>query len=219
MRKKPQVVIADDHPIFILGLKAVIEKMDEFELVGVAEKGTDAWELIRNKKPDIALLDIEMPDLSGLAICEATRRENLFTKIIVLTVHKDEEIFNNALEAGVHGYILKENSVNDLSEGIKTVLGGNFFFSASVSSFLLNRTTKKLGDNDSRAKRLTKTEKIVMKMIAEGYTSSEIAKKMRVSVKTINNHRANICKKLQLKGTNSLLVFAMKNKEAYINAV
>lgn len=217
MSKKPQVVIADDHPIFLLGLKSVLDKIAEFEIIGVAENGTHALELIRNKKPDIALLDIEMPDMTGLEICERVRADRLFTKIIALTVHKDEEIFNQALEAGVHGYILKENSVNDLAEGIKTVLGGNFFFSASVSSFLLNRNAKPSTEVEKKGRRLTKTEKQVMKMIAEGYTSNEIAKKMRISVKTINNHRANICKKLNLKGTNSLLVYAMKNKESFIS--
>ncbi|MBI1221163.1 MAG: response regulator [Bacteroidetes bacterium] len=218
MAKTPTVVIADDHPIFLLGLKSVLEKMrDEFDLIGVAENGSQAWELIKNKKPDIALLDIEMPDISGLDICEKVRSDNLFTKVIALTVHKDEDIFNQALEAGVHGYILKENSINDLSEGIKTVLSGNFFFSASVSSFLLNRTARQVAvETEVKGRRLTKTEKYVMRMIAEGHTSNEIAKKMRISVKTINNHRANICKKLNLKGTNSLLVYAMKNKENFI---
>lgn len=217
MAKTPTVVIADDHPIFLLGLKSVLEKMkDEFDLIGVAENGNQAWDLIKNKKPDIALLDIEMPDMSGLDICEKVRSENLFTKVIALTVHKDEDIFNQALEAGVHGYILKENSINDLSEGIKTVLSGNFFFSASVSSFLLNRTARSSSaDTEIKGRRLTKTEKYVMRMIADGHTSNEIAKKMRISVKTINNHRANICKKLNLKGTNSLLVYAMKNKENF----
>lgn len=218
MAKTPTVVIADDHPIFLLGLKSVLEKMsDEFDLIGVAENGSQAWELIKNKKPDIALLDIEMPDISGLDICEKVRNDNLFTKVIALTVHKDEDIFNQALEAGVHGYILKENSINDLSEGIKTVLSGNFFFSASVSNFLLNRTARQAAvETEVKGRRLTKTEKYVMRMIAEGHTSNEIAKKMRISVKTINNHRANICKKLNLKGTNSLLVYAMKNKENFI---
>lgn len=217
MAKTPTVVIADDHPIFLLGLKSVLEKMtDEFDLIGVAENGSQAWDLIKNKKPDIALLDIEMPDMSGLDICEKVRSENLFTKVIALTVHKDEDIFNQALEAGVHGYILKENSINDLSEGIKTVLSGNFFFSASVSSFLLNRNARaSSADSEIKGRRLTKTEKYVMRMIADGHTSNEIAKKMRISVKTINNHRANICKKLNLKGTNSLLVYAMKNKENF----
>ncbi|MHB1278981.1 MAG: response regulator [Bacteroidia bacterium] len=218
MAKTPTVVIADDHPIFLLGLKSVLEKMtDEFDLIGVAENGSQAWDLIKNKKPDIALLDIEMPDMSGLDICEKVRSENLFTKVIALTVHKDEDIFNQALEAGVHGYILKENSINDLSEGIKTVLSGNFFFSASVSSFLLNRSARSSSaDSEIKGRRLTKTEKYVMRMIADGHTSNEIAKKMRISVKTINNHRANICKKLNLKGTNSLLVYAMKNKENFV---
>lgn len=217
MSKKPQVVVADDHPIFLLGLKSILEKMDDFDLVGVAENGTQAWELIRNKKPDIALLDIEMPDISGIELSDLIRGEKLFTKVIALTVHKDEEIFNQALEAGVHGYLLKENSINDLSEAIKTVIRGNFFFSASVSSFLVNRHKGgSLTDNDRKNRRLTKTEKYVMKMIAEGYTSNEIAKKMKISVKTINNHRANICKKLNLKGTNSLLVYAMKNKEVLL---
>lgn len=218
MAKTPTVVIADDHPIFLLGLKSVLEKMtDEFDLIGVAENGSQAWDLIKNKKPDIALLDIEMPDMSGLDICEKVRSENLFTKVIALTVHKDEDIFNQALEAGVHGYILKENSINDLSEGIKTVLSGNFFFSASVSSFLLNRSARNSSaDSEIKGRRLTKTEKYVMRMIADGHTSNEIAKKMRISVKTINNHRANICKKLNLKGTNSLLVYAMKNKENFV---
>lgn len=218
MAKTPTVVIADDHPIFLLGLKSVLEKMtDEFDLIGVAENGSQAWDLIKNKKPDIALLDIEMPDMSGLDICEKVRSENLFTKVIALTVHKDEDIFNQALEAGVHGYILKENSINDLSEGVKTVLSGNFFFSASVSSFLLNRSARaNSADSEIKGRRLTKTEKYVMRMIADGHTSNEIAKKMRISVKTINNHRANICKKLNLKGTNSLLVYAMKNKENFV---
>lgn len=218
MAKTPTVVIADDHPIFLLGLKSVLEKMtDEFDLIGVAENGSQAWDLIKNKKPDIALLDIEMPDMSGLDICEKVRSENLFTKVIALTVHKDEDIFNQALEAGVHGYILKENSINDLSEGVKTVLSGNFFFSASVSSFLLNRSSRgSSADSEIKGRRLTKTEKYVMRMIADGHTSNEIAKKMRISVKTINNHRANICKKLNLKGTNSLLVYAMKNKENFV---
>ncbi|MDX5321132.1 MAG: response regulator transcription factor [Bacteroidota bacterium] len=218
MAKTPTVVIADDHPIFLLGLKSVLEKMTEdFELIGVAENGSQAWDLIKNKKPDIALLDIEMPDISGLDICEKVRSDGLFTKVIALTVHKDEDIFNQALEAGVHGYILKENSINDLSEGIKTVLSGNFFFSASVSSFLLNRTARQAAaETEVKGRRLTKTEKYVMRMIAEGHTSNEIAKKMRISVKTINNHRANICKKLNLKGTNSLLVYAMKNKENFL---
>lgn len=218
MAKTPTVVIADDHPIFLLGLKSVLEKMtDEFDLIGVAENGNQAWELIKNKKPDIALLDIEMPDMSGLDLCEKVRAEGLFTKVIALTVHKDEDIFNQALEAGVHGYILKENSINDLSEGIKTVLSGNFFFSASVSGFLLNRTARaSQADIEVKGRRLTKTEKYVMRMIAEGHTSNDIAKKMRISVKTINNHRANICKKLNLKGTNSLLVYAMKNKENFV---
>ncbi len=218
MAKTPTVVIADDHPIFLLGLKSVLEKMtDEFDLIGVAENGSQAWDLIKNKKPDIALLDIEMPDMSGLDICEKVRSENLFTKVIALTVHKDEDIFNQALEAGVHGYILKENSINDLSEGVKTVLSGNFFFSASVSSFLLNRSSRSSSaDSEIKGRRLTKTEKYVMRMIADGHTSNEIAKKMRISVKTINNHRANICKKLNLKGTNSLLVYAMKNKENFV---
>ncbi|HCS19903.1 MAG TPA: DNA-binding response regulator [Bacteroidetes bacterium] len=218
MAKTPTVVIADDHPIFLLGLKSVLEKMtDEFDLIGVAENGSQAWDLIKNKKPDIALLDIEMPDMSGLDICEKVRSENLFTKVIALTVHKDEDIFNQALEAGVHGYILKENSINDLSEGVKTVLSGNFFFSASVSSFLLNRSARNSSaDSEIKGRRLTKTEKYVMRMIADGHTSNEIAKKMRISVKTINNHRANICKKLNLKGTNSLLVYAMKNKENFV---
>ena len=218
MGKKPTVVIADDHPIFLLGLKSVLERMEEFELIGVAEDGSQAWDLIKNKKPDIALLDIEMPDMSGLEICEKARSENLFTKVVALTVHKDEEIFNQALEAGVHGYILKENSVDDLAEGIKTVLSGNFFFSASVSSFLLNRSARSAtsSEPEKKGRRLTKTEKYVMRMIAEGHTSNEIAKKMRISVKTINNHRANICKKLNLKGTNSLLVYAMQNKENFL---
>ncbi len=218
MGKKPTVVIADDHPIFLLGLKSVLERMEEFELIGVAEDGSQAWDLIKNKKPDIALLDIEMPDMSGLEICEKARSENLFTKVVALTVHKDEEIFNQALEAGVHGYILKENSVDDLAEGIKTVLSGNFFFSASVSSFLLNRNARSAASSEpeKKGRRLTKTEKYVMRMIAEGHTSNEIAKKMRISVKTINNHRANICKKLNLKGTNSLLVYAMQNKENFL---
>src|SRR5690606_35078886 len=179
MPKIPKIVIADDHPIFLLGIKSLLEsKPDQYELVGIAEDGTQAWELIKNKKPDIALLDIEMPGMSGLTICDMVRKDKLFTKVIVLTVSKDEAIFNQALEAGVHGYILKENSINDLSEGIKTVLSGNFFFSSSVSEFLVKRSTRPSTNEMSvRKRRLTKTEKVVIKWIAEGLRSKEIADK------------------------------------------
>lgn len=214
MPKIPKIVIADDHPIFLLGIKSLLEsKPDQYELVGIAEDGTQAWELIKNKKPDIALLDIEMPGMSGLTICDMVRKDKLFTKVVVLTVSKDEAIFNQALEAGVHGYILKENSINDLSEGIKTVLSGNFFFSSSVSEFLVKRSNRPSSNEMSvRKRRLTKTEKTVIKWIAEGLRSKEIADKMNISAKTINNHRANICKKLNLKGTNSLLVYALQHQ-------
>lgn len=217
MTKLPTVVIADDHPIFLMGLRYMLEKSEQYHIVGEAENGKTAWQLIKELQPDVALLDIEMDDISGLEICEKIKSEMLLTKVIALTTHKDEDIFNRALEAGVQGYILKENSVQDLSEGIKTVLGGNYFFSSSVSQLLLSRNMRKQTAHRSDVDpRLTKTERSLMKLIAEGNTSVDIARKMKVSIKTINNHRANICKKLDLKGTNSLLVYAMKNKDQYI---
>jgi DNA-binding NarL/FixJ family response regulator len=207
------ILLADDHPVFILGLKALVERDSANRVVHVVNGGDEALELIKSTTPDLAILDVDMPGLNGLQVARTVQELNLPTKIIILTMHREEEKFNEAMDSGVYGYVLKDNAVQDILESIKTVMGGNYFISSLISGFLVKRSQRKPGESSDKLSVLTATEKKVLKMIAENLSTREIADSMFVSVNTINNHRANICRKLDIQGTNSLLVFALENKK------
>jgi len=175
-----------------------------------------AWEQIREKKPDIAVLDVSLPSLSGLDVAAKVRDENLATRVVILTMYKEEETFNRALDLGVHGFVLKENAVQDILNSLTSVARGEHYLSPSISGYLVRRrsrneelTRKKPGLED-----LTKAERRILKLIAEKKTSREIAAELFVSPRTVEAHRANICSKLELHGSHSLLQFALENRAA-----
>ncbi|HRI85205.1 MAG TPA: response regulator transcription factor [Ignavibacteria bacterium] len=212
--KKIKIIIADDHPIFRSGLKQIIQEDENIEIIGVADNGEKAIQKIEELKPDIALLDIEMPKMTGLQVLKKLRELKIDCKVIFLTVFSSEDIFDESMELGVNGYVLKDCAVDDIIECINKVYQNNYYISPSISNFLISRRDKikKFEKKNPSLNDLTKTELAILKHISEGKTSKEIAHELFISYKTVENHRSNINAKLNLKGPNSLMKFAFENK-------
>lgn len=214
MHPETKIIIADDHPIFRRGLRQVIEEESDLKVVGEAENGVAALELVKELTPDIAIVDGHMPKMGGLEFARTVKTGNLPVKLVFLTMYKDESMFNAAMDAGVKGYVLKDNAVSDIVTCIKAVTHGEPFITYQLLQFLMNR-----GNHSAQAARenqvlqsLTKTEKRVLQLIAEEKTSREIGELLFIHPRTVDNHRTNICTKLDLHGSNSLLRFALTHR-------
>lgn len=216
MTSKISVVIVDDHPLFREGLRHAIASDARFDVVGESADGLDALALLKEKKPDVALLDLNLPRLSGLELAREVQAKNLRTKIVVLTMHKEEDTFNRALDVGVMGFVLKENPVQDVLASIVSVAAGEHYLSPSISGYLIRRRDRvdTLVASKPGLESLTKAERRILKLVAENKTSREIAAELFVSPRTIEAHRANIALKLDLRGSNSLLQFAIENRSS-----
>jgi DNA-binding NarL/FixJ family response regulator len=214
MKTAVNIIIADDHPIFRKGLRAVVESESNFTVVAEADDGEAAFNLIQNSKPDVAVLDVNMPEMSGLDVVRKLQLERSETKIIFLTMHKDEDFFNAAMDLGVQGYILKDSAVTDIVACIKAVSRNQSFISPSLSTLLLNRSRKatELKNQIPQLEQLTPTERRILQLIADYKTSKEIAEILCIHSRTVDNHRTNICQKLELKGSLALLKFAIEHK-------
>ncbi|HMS33876.1 MAG TPA: response regulator transcription factor [Ignavibacteria bacterium] len=212
MDKEIRIVIADDHPIFRGGLKQIIDFDNRIKIIGEADNGQKALELITALKPDVAILDIDMPKKTGLEVLKELKGSEV--KIIFLTMYAEEDIFEEAMNLGIKGFVLKDSAVNDIIDCIFSVNDDRYYISPSVSDFLMNRRKKlnELKNNNPKLQNLTVTEKKILKYISENKTSKEIAEILFISYRTIENHRANISGKLDLKGSHSLVKFAIENK-------
>lgn len=215
--KKIKIIIADDHPVFRSGLKKLIEEDSSIEILGEAENGEKALELINELKPQIAVLDIDMPKMSGIQVLKSLNKSKTEIKIIFLTVFASEDIFDKAMDLGISGYLLKDSAVTDVIECIHKVADDNYYISPAVSNFLVNKKdrVKKLERDNPAINELTKTELNVLKFIAEGLTSKDIGNELFISYKTVENHRTNISRKLNLKGSNNLVKYAIKNRQVF----
>ncbi len=215
MNKKISILIADDHPLMRKGIRAVLEDETDIARITEAGNGEIALERLKEAQYDIALVDIEMPILGGIGLSQRIAAEKIPTKIIFLTMHKDEDIFTQAMDAGASGFLLKENAVADIMNCIHTVLNDEYYISPAISGFLVRRaqTVKPTSPAIPFIDELTKAERVILKLISEEHTSHQIALQLYVSPKTVENHRNNISKKLHLSGTHSLLKFALSNKD------
>lgn len=211
--EKIKLIIADDHHIFRKGILSIVSEDDGIEITGEAANGDDALKLIEEMKPDIAILDIDMPGLSGLDVARKVKSEKLPVKIVILTIHKDKEYFDEALELDIKAYVLKESIANDLIDCIKRVAAGEYYISSAISGYLVekNKTAPKQTELD----KLTNAEKEILKLIAQNKTSAQIADELFRSIRTIENHRNNICNKLGLKGPHALLLYAIQHKSVF----
>jgi DNA-binding NarL/FixJ family response regulator len=208
-----RILIADDHPIFRGGLKNVIEKEPKFLIVGEAETGAGALEKIKREKPDVAVLDVDMPEIDGFGVAREMRNLRLSTKIVILTMHKDAAHFNQAVDLGVSGFVVKDSAASEIVGCLKTVAAGGEYFSPAVSSHLLNRARRaSVFNNEAGISDLTVTERRVLFLLAELKTSKQIAADLGISPRTVENHRARICQKLDLQGSHALTKFALEHK-------
>lgn len=211
---KIRVVIADDHPIFSRGLRQILSGEPAFELVAEAQDGEAALQQIEIQRPDVAVLDIDMPKKDGFDVVRAMEERKLSSAIVFLTMHKDEEIFNGAMNLGVRGYVLKESAFSELVESIKAVAAGRHFVSPSLSTYLLNRRKRQdaLIEQRPGLSDLTAAERRVLQLISAGMSTIDIAHELCLSIRTVENHRAHICGRLGLQGRDALLRFALTRK-------
>jgi len=210
------VIIAEDHPLFRKGLRDAIKEDATLSLTGEADDGAKALKLIEEHPPDVALLDIDMPGMNGLQVAAAIQEKNLFVATIILTIYREEDMFNEAMDAGVRGYVLKETAVIDLLDAIKTVTMGEYYFSPAISGYLVSRSrrAKDLLSLKPSLHDLTPSEQRILRLVGRGKTSKEIADALNISYRTVETHRTNITLKLNIHGPHSLLKFALDHKSS-----
>ena len=217
MKEEITVIIVDDHPLLRRGLRDVLAENSRFRIVGEAADGKEAMSLFLTLKPEIAIIDIDMPKLNGLETIRELRQLAVSIKPIILTMYKEEDMFNAAMDLGAKAYVLKENAANDIIAALDKVIRGETFVSPSMLEVGERRSdrVRQLLLSKPQIEALTASERRILKLVGEDYTSKEIADSLHVSVRTIDNHRQNICRKLNLHGTHSLLKFAFDNS-AYL---
>jgi DNA-binding NarL/FixJ family response regulator len=203
------IVIADDHPLMLRGLTDFLNSKG-FNIVGSAQDGNTAYKLIVKLKPEIAILDIRMPQKTGLEIAEACKKNNLPTKVILITFDKEEALYDQAREFNVYGYILKEFAIEEIEICINHAINNKRYFSEEIASYLNRNSNNK----PANLEQLTKSELKIVKLISENKTSNDIAEELSISVRTVDKHRSNIVSKLHLDNKpTSLAIWAGLNKE------
>lgn len=220
MSQEIKVLIVDDHPLLRKGLRDLLEKDHEIEVIGEAENGAQALEASNRLKPDILVLDIDMPVLDGIEVARILKKSRSSPRVIFLTIHKDRSLLRSIRALGARGYVLKDSALTDIVDCIKAVIQGKTFVSKEMESHIQDKSI-----SDERIsglvilEKLTPTEVRVLGMIANSRTNNEIADEFSVSIRTVENHRYNICQKLDLKGSHALFKFAVSNKTAILNAI
>jgi DNA-binding NarL/FixJ family response regulator len=214
MSRNIRVLIADDHPIFRQGLRTVIEAQSDLTVVGEASDGAKALELLATAAAAVAVLDLTMPLKDGFAIARGVQELRLPTALVFLTMHNDEYSVNAALDLGIRGYVLKDNAITEIVECIRVVAAGRDYISPALSSFLFNRRGRatSLVAQKPALDQLTPAERRVLKLIAAGLTSREIAHQLAIGVRTVEHHRNNVAVKLELRGSHALTKFALKHQ-------
>jgi len=212
MGQKHRVILVEDQAIMREGLRALLSEFKEFDIVGEAEDGLIAIKSIEKLQPDLVLTDLSMPRMNGTDMIAAIKRQSPKTKVIALTVHKDEEYVLQTLKAGADGYILKEAHYDELIMAIRNVLNGKHYLSPEISGKLIDGYLgkRKSISTHSRWETLTRRERQILKLIAEGYSNREIADFLCISVKTVDKHRSNLMTKLDIHNTAALVTLAVE---------
>lgn len=211
-----RVLVADDHVLFRRGLQMVLGQEPDVEIVGEAANGTDAVEVATEVLPDIVLLDVRMPQRSGIEACTAIKELVPSARIIMLTISDEEADLYDAVKAGASGYLLKEISTDELAAAIRSVAGGQSLISPSMASKLLTEFASMAKKTDKReqipAPRLTDRELQVLHLVARGMNNREIARELFISENTVKNHVRNILEKLQLHSRMEAVLYAVREK-------
>jgi len=212
MKTKKKVVIAEDHQLFREGLKALLAVNEDLEVVAEAQDGLEAIHCVRRVSPDLLLLDLSMPKLSGISVVNEVRAQFPDMKILVLTIHESDQYVLETFKAGVNGYCIKDASREELFMAIDSVMSGKMFISPGIADevmegYLSSRKTLK---EKSNWETVTQREREVLKLLAEGYMNKEIGDLLNISTKTVEKHRANIMSKLDLHNAAALTAYAIE---------
>ena len=210
--KKIRILLADDHKLMRSGLRLLIEQQPDLTVVGEAADGREAVALAKSLRPDVAVMDISMPNLNGIEAAHQITQSQAELAVIVLSMHPDESYVLRALKAGAKGYLLKDSAESDLITAVRAVARGKSFFSPAVSKVLLDdyiRKLKRSGAEDAYDL-LTPREREVLQLVAEGKSNKEVANLLNLSVYTVETHRSNIMQKLNLKGVPELTLYAVR---------
>ena len=219
--KKPRILIADAHDVVRSGLRMLLKTSPEFSITGEAADGEEAVRLVGEQKPDVVFMDISMPKLDGIEATKIIKQKHPETRVIILTVHEDEEYAFHVLRAGASGYLLKNASRKEIFEAVQSAMAGERFFSPGISKLIVDGFMKRASEggphNHAEEKRegaatgqqLTKREREVLQYIAQGYTNRQIAEALFLSFRTVNTHRANLMQKLNIHDTAGLVRHAI----------
>jgi two-component system, NarL family, response regulator NreC len=214
---KIKILLADDHPLVRSGLVKLLEPYKEFVVIGEASDGEEAVAMTKKLGPDVVIIDLSMPKLSGVEATKLIRKHSPLVKVLVLTMHDNEEYVYQILKSGANGYMLKNTSKDDLAAAIRAVANGDKFFSPRVSEIMVKAYLRKAGareeqvaDNDDIP--LTKREKEILSYIAEGLNNAQIGEKLFISARTVDTHRTNIMQKLDIHDAANLVRYALSKK-------
>ena len=201
------ILIADDHPLLLIGLRGIFEHMQGYSLVAEATNGNQAVEMFKLHQPTISIIDLEIPGINGIDILRAIKSEGKSNKVVILTSHKEQSFLNQAIDAGADGYLLKDFANNEISICLNELEKGNTYYSEQLSSFISSEANP-----DPRIEKLSRTEKKVIRLIGQEKSSKEIGEILFISPKTVDNHRSSIIRKLELVNKkNSLFSWASKH--------
>lgn len=214
MADKISIMIVDDHPLFREGLKTIIGRDKRYEIIAEAGTGKNALDKAQKNKPDLMMVDLSLPDMSGIQLTRKILAKLPQIKIIIVTMHSKVDYMAEAFQAGAIGFVVKDSAAEGLLKGIETVLKGDYFLDSAVSTQVVETLKKLPGKetkiNDALYGTLTAREQEILRLLAEGLSSKEIAQKLFISPKTVENHRSNIMNKLDLHSTIELVRYAAK---------
>ncbi len=207
---KIKIILTDDHAMFRAGLKSILEKDPIFQVIGEANNGDELLTKLKSLKPDIVVLDLTMPDKDGILTLKEIKQKFPQLKALVLTMQKDAEHFQHAMKNGASGYLLKDDAFEQLSMAIKMIMKGRSFISTSVEKLVTDRYIRSIDDLESASLEiLTKRELEILKLIAAGLANKAIASKLKISIRTVETHRAHLSEKLGIKNTANLVKYAL----------
>jgi DNA-binding NarL/FixJ family response regulator len=209
-----QILLADDHPVVRRGLKATIEEDEGLRVVAEAADGAEALRRILELKPAVAIIDIDMPGLNGLGVARELTAQNVDTRIIFMTFHANEDLMRAAVDVGGKGYLLKGSETDEIAAAIHAVFAGRTYIGSTMAAVLLKQTTDNVNPQSLDLGVLTPTEKKILRLIADGLSSKEIGDQLSIHYRTVENHRTNMCRKLNIEGANALARFALQHRAA-----
>ena len=212
MKNEIRIVIADDHPIMRQGLRQVIEMEPDLNVVGEAGDGSEALRVIEQLRPDVAILDVDMPHQDGFQVARELAARGNPAAVIFLTIHSEEQMFHAALDLGARGYVLKDSAVDDIVMAIRQVAAGQTFTSLPITTYFTRRQNYNAVPDKQQLGlgQLTPTESRILRLLAEYKTSRDIADELSISPRTVETHRSRICQKLNLQGSHALMKFAVE---------